>query len=221
MTFNFSDSSLTRRLPVYLLLDISGSMTGAPIEAVNQGIVMLYNELMNTPQAVETAWISVITFETQANQLIPLTELTNSAPPMLNPGGTTSLGAALSLLGQALDREITANTGDKKGDYKPLVFLLTDGEPTDDWRGGLGVLRSRTQKKPATVIAIGCGPNVNMATLTEVGDHALHLHNADPDTIKQFFQWVSQSVKVASVSANAGGGPTNMPAPPSSWQVTL
>ena len=62
-----------RRLPIYLLIDTSGSMMGEPIEAVKQGIRTLITELKGDPQAVETAYLSVITFDSHARQLVPLT----------------------------------------------------------------------------------------------------------------------------------------------------
>jgi uncharacterized protein YegL len=57
MGLNF-DETPARRLPVYLLLDTSGSMAGAPIVAVNNGVGLLYRELMNNPNALETVWLS-------------------------------------------------------------------------------------------------------------------------------------------------------------------
>ena len=120
-------SAPTRRMPVYLVLDVSGSMAGAPITAVEQGVQLLYNELMNQPQAVEMVNLSVITFASSANQVVPLSPITSFTPPSLTASGATSLGAAFRVLGQSLDREIIPNSPARKGDYKPLVFLLTDG----------------------------------------------------------------------------------------------
>ena len=59
-----------RRLPVYLLLDCSGSMSGEPIEAVRQGIATLISDLQGDPQALETAYLSVITFDSSAQQVV-------------------------------------------------------------------------------------------------------------------------------------------------------
>ena len=67
-------ASYVRRLPVYLLLDCSGSMVGEPIEAVKQGVKALLQSSRD-PQALETAYLSVITFDSSARQIIPLTEL--------------------------------------------------------------------------------------------------------------------------------------------------
>ena len=65
----------TRRLPVYLLLDCSGSMHGDPIEAVKTGLRQLRSDLQSDPQALESVWLSVITFDNSARQVVPLTEI--------------------------------------------------------------------------------------------------------------------------------------------------
>lgn len=63
-----------RHLPVYLVLDTSSSMSGEPILAVRNGLDMLVSTLRQDPYALETAFLSVITFDTDARQLLPLTE---------------------------------------------------------------------------------------------------------------------------------------------------
>jgi len=88
-------SDYIRRLPVYLLLDCSGSMAGEPIEAVKQGIKALVSELKGDPQALETACLSVITFDSSARQITPLTELMLFREPQLAAGGATAYGYPL------------------------------------------------------------------------------------------------------------------------------
>ena len=83
-------SEFSRRLPVYLLLDVSGSMQGDPIEAVRHGVRALISELRGDPQALETAYLSVITFNSSARQVTPLTELMLFKETQLYAGGATA-----------------------------------------------------------------------------------------------------------------------------------
>lgn len=89
-----------RRLPVYLLLDTSGSMYGEPIEAVKNGVQTLISTLRSDPYALETAFISIITFNSSAQQIAPLTELAAFQQPNIEASGCTALGEALELLSQ-------------------------------------------------------------------------------------------------------------------------
>lgn len=214
----------TRRLPVYLVLDVSSSMSGGPIDQVNQGIQLLYNELLNDPQTVETVWISVITFSKEAKQTVPLTELTRFTPPHLVTAYGTFLGAALRQLRQAMEREIRPNKPDQKGDYKPLVFLMTDGHPADEWQVEAQILKNQTRHKVANIIALGCGPYVNQDVLKQITEIVLLMRNVTAENMRAFFQWVSASVRVASVpvdGARAGEAQAHLPPPPPDIRVVL
>lgn len=223
MSIDFGSQDV-RRMPVYLLLDTSGSMAGAPIQAVEQGVQLLHNELLGQPQAVELVHLSVITFDSSARQLVPLTPISSFTPPSpLNAGGSTSLGGALRELSNALDREIIPNSPQKKGDYKPLVFLLTDGEPTDAWESELNALKSKRDKKAGSIIALGCGDGVNVGVLRQITESVLLMTDVTSDNLRAFFRWVSASVTTASKSAASpsGGDTAALPPPPSGFQVVL
>ncbi|MDR1480594.1 MAG: VWA domain-containing protein [Planctomycetaceae bacterium] len=64
-----------RRLPVYILIDCSESMAGEPMEAVRRGLVTMLQQLRRNLHALETVWLSVITFDTRAKVVVPPTEL--------------------------------------------------------------------------------------------------------------------------------------------------
>ena len=72
-------------------------MDGEPIEQVKTGVDMLVSSLRSDPYALETAYLSVITFNTNANVAVPLTELTDFQVPDLRAAGLTSLGEAFKL----------------------------------------------------------------------------------------------------------------------------
>lgn len=184
-----------RRLPVYLLLDTSGSMYGEPIEAVKNGVQVLISSLRQDPYALETAFISIITFNSSAQQVTPLTELSSFQQPIFDAGGCTALGEALELLSQRVDAEVTKTTLDVKGDWKPLVFIMTDGEPTDDIRKGLEEFKKR---KFGMVVACAAGQDANTDVLKKVTENVVSLDTADSATLKAFFKWVSASVSAGS-----------------------
>ena len=112
-----------RRLPVYLLLDTSGSMMGEPIEAVKNGVETLVSSLRQDPYALETAYLSIISFDTHAKQVVPLTEIAMFNSPPLQATGTTQFGEALLLLAEKIEQEVQKTTPETRGDWKPLILL--------------------------------------------------------------------------------------------------
>ncbi len=211
-----------RRLPVYLLLDCSGSMFGEPIEAVKNGVQLLVSTLRQDPYALETAFLSIITFDSSANQIVPLTELSAFQLPNINATGCTALGEALSLLANRVDIEVTKTTPDQKGDWKPLVFLMTDGEPTDDLNKGLVEFKNR---KFGMVVACAAGAGANTNTLKQITECVVSLDTADSATIKSFFKWVSASVSAGSMKVEDTGmnvgSLSELPPPPPEVNIVV
>lgn len=210
--------SLERRLPFYLLLDTSESMVGEPLNAVEQGLKLLCADLKNDPTAIETAWLSVITFSRHAHRILPLTEVLNFNPPKLTVGPGTCLGEALDLLVKALKTEVRTSTPTQKGDWKPIVFLLTDGMPTDDWQTALKRFKTETARMGLNIIAVGCGEEVDVNFLRQVTPSVLLMKNATAGDFKAFFKWVSTSVSRVSVGVTNEGKGVEMPAPPGSME---
>ena len=191
-----------RRLPVYLLLDCSGSMYGEPIEAVKNGVQVLVSTLRQDPYALETAYLSIITFDSNARQVTPLTELAAFQQPEIQASGCTALGEALSLLTRKAEQEVTKTTAETKGDWKPLVFIMTDGEPTDDLNKGLADFK---KGKWGMVVACAAGAGANTDTLKKITECVVSLDTADSATIKAFFKWVSASVSSGSMKVEETG----------------
>jgi uncharacterized protein YegL len=190
---------MLRRLPVYLLLDCSESMAGPPLEAVQAGVGAMVSALRKNPYAIETAFLSVITFGVKARVLTELTELTRfKKTPKLEIRPGTSLGAALDLVRERIGREVVKSTPKVKGDYKPLIFILTDGQPTDDWRSPLA--RLMVPAPMATIHAVGCGPEVDYETLSKIADVCVRNDSLTPESLARLFVWLSASVQSRSVA---------------------
>ncbi|MCI6086363.1 vWA domain-containing protein [Selenomonas sp.] len=208
-----------RRLPVYLLLDCSGSMMGEPIEAVRQGVKALLSELRGDPQALETAYLSVITFASQAKQTTQLTELMLFKEPQLEAGGATSLGGALAVLRECIDREVRKNTPEQKGDWRPLVFILTDGMPTDTEEFDRQAESIKTLKA-ANIIACAAGAGADTTCLKRLTDNVLMMNSLSSGDLAKFFAWVSGSIKMSSKSLDAKPGSNiELPPPPQGFTV--
>ena len=211
-----------RRLPVYLLLDTSGSMMGEPIESVKAGVHMLVSSLRSDPYALETAWLSIITFDSQVTQTVPLTELAQFQEPALNASGVTSMGAALALLAGAIEREVQKSTPEQKGDWKPVVFLLSDGMPTDDIDRGIAAMKS---VKTGAFVACAAGAGCDTSVLKRITESVVHLDTADSTSIKSFLKWVSSSISVSSQKIERGAkevsGLADLPPPPAEINVVL
>ena len=211
-----------RRLPVYLLLDCSGSMYGEPIEAVKNGVQVLVSTLRQDPYALETAYLSIITFDSNAQQVTPLTELSAFQQPNIQASGCTALGEALALLAQKADQEVTKTTLEQKGDWKPLVFIMTDGEPTDDLNKGLAEFKKR---KWGMVVACAAGAGANTDTLKKITECVVSLDTADSATIKAFFKWVSASVSSGSMKVEETGAEattlSELPPPPPEVNIVV
>lgn len=208
--------SAIRRLPIYLLLDTSESMAGEALEQMCRGIDGMVQHLRDDPHAVETAWLSVLTFSNTARQVVPLTEVLDFNLPKLSVRTGTAMGAGLRLLTQCLQREVVRTTATTKGDYKPLVILFTDGQPTDSWESAAGQIKAPGTPSVANIYAIGCGADVDTDVLRSITDIVLLMKDMSPEKWKKVFVWLSASVQTQSQALGSGreGQAVNLPSLP-------
>jgi uncharacterized protein YegL len=202
------------RLPVYLLLDNSSSMNGEAIIAVNNGLRLLYNELVVNLQNSSRTSISIITFA-HAVYSAPLVRLYDFIPPIITARTTTEESG--TVLGKALQKLKETLTTDVSLREQALIFILTDGEPTDgaDWYQAALELKFQFAHKIREVVVIGCGRDINRSMLEtlhvifeETGGQVLkndilYMHELSPEKIREFFLWSAQ--KIQSEDAHVGG----------------
>lgn len=206
----------SRRLPVYLLLDCSESMAGPAIEEVSRGVDTMLTELQQNPHALETVWLSVITFSRTAKQILPLTDIVDFRPPRLSVRTGTAMGAALRVLMRSIQRDVVNTTATMKGDYRPLVFLFSDGQPTDEWASVADQIKSQTKPRIANIYALGCGPDVDTEILRRITDIVLMMKNFSREGWQKVFVWLSASVGTVSQALERGqeGETLNLPGLP-------
>lgn len=211
-----------RRLPVYLLIDTSGSMRGESIHAVNVGIQAMLSALRQDPYALESVHISIITFDNEAREHTPLTALEafQFTDIVVPSAGGTFTGAALECLMRCVDRDIQRSDGDRKGDWRPLVFLMTDGTPSDSlaYSEAIPELKKRSF---GAIIACAVGSKAKHEPLKQLTSQVVALETLDSTAFSGFFKWVSASVASGSNSAGINAVQDSLPPPPPEIQLVL
>lgn len=156
----------------HLLLDTSASMTGAPLAAMRQGVGLLHHAV--TTRSNRPALIGAIAYESAARVLFPPADV-RAMPhlPPLEAAGSSGLGAAFRLLADTLH-----------DDHPALVYIFTDGEPTDDWETALARLRPKVEK----IYGIACGIQANIAFLSGLSDQAFALGALTDDVLFTTFR---------------------------------
>jgi uncharacterized protein YegL len=195
-----------RRILVYLLLDVSGSMCGAALTAVQEGVEFLGRELRKTPEAVELAHLGVITFGSQASLVTALTPLMEFQAPKLVCGGGTNMTDALVLVDEQITKDFRPNLGGEvRGDYKPLLFLLTDGAPNNLKSAVSAAQKLKNRPSGATIgtfLALGCGPHANRDNLEQIAPTVGMMADMSAENLRQFFVWLTASVQIAARRAS-------------------
>lgn len=192
-------------------------MRGEPIEAVKVGLHSLVSGLRQDPYALESVYLSLITFDREAKMLCPLTSLEDFQMPQLEcpEAGPTHLGEALKALCGALDRDLIRSTPERKGDWRPLLFIMTDGSPSDTLVYNEWAAKARI-KGFATIIACAAGAKAKEEPLRKVADHVVTLDTMDSSTFGSFFKFVSDTVTAGAVSM---GATAEVPLPPPPKEV--
>lgn len=186
---------MARRLPVYILIDTSGSMQGEPIESVKVGLADMIASLRLDPYALETVCISIITYDKDVKQILPLTALEDLQLPniVVPDSGPTFMGAALNLLCKVYDAEVNMGSQEQKGDWMPLLFVLTDGKPSDIQIYEDAVVNIK-RRQFTNIVACAAGPKAKTEPLKKLTNNVFTLDTMDSNSFKKFFQWVSINV---------------------------
>lgn len=201
---------MTRRMcPVIFLVDTSGSMDGAPIGAVNSAIEGVLPELcaMNDENADAEIKTAIMSFSGGTDWVTgdKLVSPQNVAWNGMDAMGPTEMGAAF----RELNKKLSIETGFMRrasGSVAPVLFLLSDGAPTDDYQSALAKLKENNWYKVAVRVAIGYGDADDNILAEFTGNRETVLHTNSPEDLKKMIRFVSiTSSMVASrkVAANA------------------
>lgn len=179
-------------------------MTGEPIKSVKVGLEAMLSSLRGDPFALESANISIITYDREVKVILPLTPLEDIQLPEITcpESGPTNMGAALKTLCKQMDSEVHLSTPTQKGDWMPLLFLMTDGKPSDimEYNEAIPEVKKR---KFATIVACAAGSKAKTEPLLQLTDQVYTLDTMDKSSFSQFFKWVSSSIGVGNRSIGA------------------
>jgi len=185
------------RCPCVLLLDTSGSMGGAPINELNAGLVAFREALGKDELALLRVEIAVVTFGDHAELVQGFVTANQFFPPTLSASGQTPLGAGMNLALDLIEQRKMAYKANGLRYFRPWVFLVTDGEPTDGelWKGAALRAQAAESNKKVAFFAVGVG-GANMATLGQITLRPpIHLNGLN---FREMFTWLSSSMSGAS-----------------------
>lgn len=197
------------RCPCLLLLDTSESMAGAPINELNQGLAAFRRALVADPLAMKRVEVGVVTFG-PVQLLSDFRTPDQFMPPALNGAGDTPMGTAIAGGLEMIRQRKQAYKANGIPYYRPWVFMITDGAPTDDWRSAAALIREGEAAKGFSFFAVGV-EDADMAILGQISVRTpLRLSGL---RFGDLFHWLSSSL--SSVSRSGIG--QEVPLLPPGW----
>jgi uncharacterized protein YegL len=194
-----------RRLPIFLVLDVSESMVGENLAQMEEAIGTVVANLRTDPHALDTVYLSVIAFAGIARTLADLQDLATFRAPRLPLGSGTALGGALVHVMNEIDRQVKRADAHSKGDWAPIVYLFTDGKPTD----AIASARARwlcDYAPHAAMAAVAIGRYADRDVLRSLTEHVAVFDDRVPGGFEVFVRWMTASMQVQSQRLGESGG---------------
>lgn len=203
------------RCPCILLLDTSSSMKGGPIEQLNDGLITFKDELMADSLASKRVEIALVTFgPVRVFSDFQLPDVFHT--PNFEAGGETPLGQAIE---EGLDMLRQRKTQYKQNGisyYRPWIFLITDGAPTDEWRHAATMVQEGEARGSFSFFAIGV-EGADMAVLRQLSiRQPVRLREM---RFRDFFIWLTGTLKTATRTNPGDKIILDNPIAPDGWAI--
>jgi uncharacterized protein YegL len=201
-----------QRTPLALVLDCSGSMEGDPIKQLNDGLRLLEKELKDDVIAAKRVRILLVRYGGMDNAEVvgDWCDVMDFTAPSLEANGTTPTGQAVDLALAKIEEE-KANFKQAGIAYtRPWLFLMSDGQPTDDCQSASERCRQAEQANKVAVFPIAVGGDAHVDAMGAFSNKgATAVKRLDGLRFKELFLWLSASMKV--VSQAKPGGQAQLP----------
>jgi uncharacterized protein YegL len=184
------------RCACVLLLDTSCSMAGARMNALNQGLKAFEQDIQADALAKRRVEIATVTFGGKVSKVHDFVTAGSFSAPALHADGGTPMGEAIVLGVQLVKQRKAEYKTNGVLYYRPWVFLITDGEPTDEWRSAASMVQAEMETKGLTFFAVGV-EEADMKVLSSITPRCLKLNGLN---FRDLFLWLSQSQKRVSSS---------------------
>lgn len=211
----FADNA-EQRCPCVLLLDTSGSMEGDAIAQLNEGLATFRSEITQDSLAAKRVDLAVVTFGDKVDTVCQFGPVETFSPPLLVAAGGTPMGEAVERALDLLDARKEQFRQSGIAYYRPWVFLITDGVPTDKWKKAARAVAEAEHRKQIVFYAVGV-ERADMDMLAELSVRTpLRLRGL---AFAELFRWLSSSLSSVSRSAPNTTVALANPAAPGGWAV--
>lgn len=209
------------RLPVCLCLDVSGSMSGNPIQELSQGVKYFFDAIKSDEIARYSVELSIVVFQDDATVILDFANIDRQRVPSLSANGSTSMGEGVNLALDILEQRKNEYSNKGVDYYQPWMVLMTDGCPTDNTQSAISRVQNLKNNRKLTLfpVAIGNGADVGILKQFSTMKDNMVLKVVSAQYFKEFFEWLSQSVSI--VSQSAPGDKISMPKTPSVIEIEL
>lgn len=201
------------RCPCVLLLDTSNSMTGKRINELNKGLQLFKEELMADPMSLKRIELSIVSFG-PVNVQTEFQTADLFIPPTLKADGMTPMGEAIEKGIELIQQRKEKYRENGISYYRPWMFLITDGAPTDQWKTAANFIKDAESTKSLMFFAVGVeGANMDILRQISVRDPL----KLDGLRFGDLFSWLSNSLSSVSRSTPGDAVPLENPVTPGGW----